>query len=146
VFPGEERQLAALRRWLESLLPDCAERDDLACVATELGANAISHTRSGRGGCFAVEITCRPPEVRIAVADGGAPGEPRVIDDLDGENGRGLLVVQGLSLRSGVLGDQRGRLVWADIAWDIARAGADASSALPPCGPQAASSALRGVG
>jgi hypothetical protein len=121
-FPGQEQQLAALRRWLQSLLPDCAERDDLACVATELGANAIRHTASGRGGRFAVEITCRRSVVRVAVADGGAPGGPRVIDDPDGENGRGLLVVQGLSLRSGVLGDQRGRLVWADVAWETALA------------------------
>src|SRR5216683_2605664 len=44
VFPGEERQLGLLRRWLESLLPACPARDDVACVATELGTNAIVHT------------------------------------------------------------------------------------------------------
>jgi len=41
VFPGEERQLGVLRRWLESLLPDCPARGDVACVATELGTNAV---------------------------------------------------------------------------------------------------------
>jgi hypothetical protein len=33
-----------LRRWLESVLPDRPARDDVACVATELGSNAIRHT------------------------------------------------------------------------------------------------------
>ena len=117
VFPGEARQLGVLRRWLELLLPECPARGDVAYVATELGANAVRHTASGQGGWFAVEITMHRQAVRVAVADGGAPGEPRVLDDPMGEHGRGLLVVQGLSARTGVSGDHRGRLVWADVPW-----------------------------
>jgi len=117
-FAGEERQLAELRRWLEALLPPCQERDDVAIVATELGTNAVRHTASGQGGSFTVELTRHRQMVRVAVADGGAPGEPRVIDDPAGDHGRGLLVVQGLSVRTGICGDHRGRLVWADIQWD----------------------------
>jgi serine/threonine-protein kinase RsbW len=128
VFPGEERQLSVLRRWLESLLPDCTARCDVASVATELGTNAIRHTASGQGGWFAVEITWHQPAVRVAVADCGSPGEPRVIDDPAGEHGRGLLLVHGLSVRTGVCGDHRGRLVWADIPWGDAGAAASASS------------------
>jgi len=119
VFPGEERQLAALRRWLSSLLPDCPARDDVLSVATELGGNAIHHTDSGRdGGWFAVEVTWQESVVQVAVADGGGAAEPRVIDDPAGEHGRGLLLVRGLSVRTGCTGDQRGRLAWAHIAWD----------------------------
>jgi len=117
VFPGEERQLGVLRRWLELLLPDCPARGDVACVATELGTNAVRHTASGRGGWFAVEITWHRQAVRVAVADGGAAGAPRVIDDLAAEHGRGLLVVRGLSVRTGVCGDHRGRIMWADVPW-----------------------------
>src|SRR5215470_6582263 len=117
VFPGEERQLGALRRWLASLLPDQPARDDLSVVATELATNSIRHTASGRGGWFAVEITWHGPVVRIGVADCGGPTEPSVIDDLLAEHGRGLLLVHGLSVRTGVCGDQRGRLVWADVRW-----------------------------
>ena len=117
VFPGEAGQLGVLRRWLELLLPECPARGDVAYVATELGANAVRHTASGQGGWFAVEITMHRQAVRVAVADGGAPGEPRVLDDPMGEHGRGLLVVQGLSARTGVSGDHRGRLVWADVPW-----------------------------
>jgi anti-sigma regulatory factor (Ser/Thr protein kinase) len=118
VFPGEERQLGILRRWLASLLPENPARDDLATVATELASNTIRHTATGRGGWFAVEITWHQPVVRVAVADGGGPTEPRVIEDLSAGHGRGLLLVRGLSVRTGVSGDQRGRLVWADVRWE----------------------------
>jgi serine/threonine-protein kinase RsbW len=117
VFPGEERQLGVLRRWLESLLPECPARGDVACVATELGTNAVRHTASGRGGWFGVEITWYRQVVRVEVADGGAPGGPQVLDDPAADHGRGLLVVRGLSVRTGVYGDHRGRLVWADVPW-----------------------------
>src|SRR6266699_500533 len=50
LFPGEVCQLRAVRRWLESLLPVCPPRDDVMCVATELGTNAICVcTRRVRG-------------------------------------------------------------------------------------------------
>ena len=129
VFPGHQRELSELRRWLASLLPKCSARDDVFSVATELGSNALEHTASGKpGGWFAVEITWHPKEVLVAVADCGGPAEPRVIDDLDGERGRGLLLVQGLSVRTGWTGDGRGRLVWAQIAWtDLDSAVSDSS-------------------
>jgi hypothetical protein len=118
VLRGEERQLRRLRRWVASVLPDCPARDDVISVATELASNALRHTASGRGGWFAVEITRYRAIVRVLVADQGGQVEPRVIDDPDGESGRGLLLVSGLSLRTGVAGDQRGRLIWADVAFD----------------------------
>jgi len=122
-FPGDERQIAVLRRWLASLLPACPGRDDVTFVTTELATNAIQHTASGRGGRFEVEVTWHGPVVRVAVADGGALGGPRVIDDPLAENGHGLLVVHHLAARTGTRGDYRGRLVWADIPWPIAAAG-----------------------
>jgi serine/threonine-protein kinase RsbW len=117
VFPGDERQLRALRRWLESLLPVCAARDATVTVAVELATNAVQWTASGRGGRFALEITWYGQAVRVTVADGGAPTGPRLIDDPMSEHGRGLLMVRELSARIGVTGDQRGRLVWAEIPW-----------------------------
>jgi Histidine kinase-like ATPase domain len=128
-FPGEERQLGVLRRWLASLLPPSAARDDVVTVANELGSNAILHTFSGRGGVFAVEVTWSGPVVRVAVADSGALGEPREADDPVGVHGRGLLLVRGLSARRGVWGDHCARLVWAEVPWDgagAAQRGADA--------------------
>lgn len=131
VFPGHERQLGVMRRWLAALLPDCPARDNVTSVASELGANAVRHTASGQGGWFAVEITWHPSVVLVAVADCGAPDGPRVVDDPDGEHGRGLLVVRNLSTRTGVCGDHRGRLVWAMVPWG-SPAGAESVLARDP--------------
>lgn len=130
-FPGEERQLGVLREWLASLLPECPARDDVTSVASELGANAIRHTASGRGGWFGAEVTWYGLVVRVAVADAGAPTGPRVIDDPAAEHGRGLLIVRGLAVRTGTCGDQRGRLVWAEIPWTGPGCVALASSPYP---------------
>jgi len=118
VFRGDERQLGVMRRWLTSLLPAEPARDDVTLVATELASNAICHTASGQGGCFTVEIIWWQSVVRVGVADCGGPAQPQVIEDPAGEGGRGLLLVSCLSSRTGVCGDQRGRLVWADVRWD----------------------------
>jgi anti-sigma regulatory factor (Ser/Thr protein kinase) len=107
-----------MRWWLAACLPDCPARDDVISVATELGSNAILHTASGRGGWFALELTWDQSVVRIAVADHGSPAESHMIEDPDGEHGRGLLLVHGLSARTGITGNEQGRIVWAEIAWD----------------------------
>jgi anti-sigma regulatory factor (Ser/Thr protein kinase) len=117
VFPGEDRQLRVLREWLRGLLPACMARDDVIAVASELGANAVCHTTSGRGGQFSVEVAWTGSVVSIVVGDGGGPGEPRVIDGPESENGRGLRLVRALSLTVGVTGDERGRFVRADVPW-----------------------------
>jgi hypothetical protein len=46
VFPGEDRQLSVLRRWLAALLSDGPLRDDVTAIASELAGNAIVHTAS----------------------------------------------------------------------------------------------------
>ncbi len=106
-----------LRHWLGGLLPETRYRDDVITVAVELATNAVKFTKSGRGGRFGVEITWCGSAVRVAVADGGAPTGPYVIDDPLSEHGRGLLMVRALSARAGVAGDERGRLVWAEVPW-----------------------------
>ena len=117
VYRGDEAQIRELRRWLTELLPECAARDDVITVAAELATNAVKHTATGRDGSFGVEVSWRDSAVRVVIADQGAPGGPRLIDDPMGEHGRGLHVVRGLSARTGVAGDWRGRLVWAEVPW-----------------------------
>ena len=117
-FPGKSSHLSLMRRWLTSVLPACPALDDVLTVANELATNAICHTLTGHGGWFAVEVTWTPEQVRVAVADLGGTSVPALRDDPDGVHGRGLVVVQALSARSGVLGDRSGRTVWAEIAWD----------------------------
>ena len=119
VFPGRDDQVREVRRWLTALLPGVPERDDAVVAAVELVTNAIRHTASGHCGLVAVEVTCCGPVLRIAVADDGAPGGPRLAAARGGlaESGRGLHLVRALAASTGVCGDPRGRLVWADIAW-----------------------------
>lgn len=105
------------RRWLEDLLPPCAARDDVIAVVSELAANAVCHTASGRGGQFSVEVTWSGPRVSVVVGDGGGASEPQIIEDADGEHGRGLAMVRAMSVGVGVSGDERGRFVRADMAW-----------------------------
>jgi anti-sigma regulatory factor (Ser/Thr protein kinase) len=116
-FSGHVRELPPLRQWLASVLPACPACEDLILVASELAANAIRHTASGRGGRFGVEIIASESAVRISVRDSGAPTGLRPGGDLLAESGRGLLVVGALAERTGVSGDRHGRLVWADIRW-----------------------------
>lgn len=117
VFPGEEAQIRELRKWLGELLPGCVVRDDVIIVAVELATNAVRHTASGRGGWFAVEVTWHRQAIRVAVADQGAPTGPRLPAEPDPmrETGHGLVLVAGLSRRTGVTGGQRARLVWAEV-------------------------------
>jgi anti-sigma regulatory factor (Ser/Thr protein kinase) len=118
VFPGEECQLRQVRRWLAASLPGCPVLDEVVSIATELGANAIRHSATGRHGKFTIEITRAASCVQVAVTDDGGPGEPRVITDADGEHGRGLVLVRGLAARMGTDGGPGGRTVWAQIDWD----------------------------
>ena len=118
-----------LRRWLAGLLPPCSSRDDVVTVAVELATNAVKFSSRGRGGSFTVEVTWHGSVVRVAVTDGGAPEGPRLIDDPLGDHGRGLLMVRALSARTGVCGDHRGRLVWAEISWTGDRAAVPLPSA-----------------
>jgi anti-sigma regulatory factor (Ser/Thr protein kinase) len=119
VFPGQDDQVREVRRWLTGLLPAIPERDDAVVVAVELVTNAIRHTASGRGGLVMVEVTWCGTVLRLAVADGGAPEGPRLAGAPGGlaEGGRGLHLVRALAASTGVCGDPRGRLVWADIGW-----------------------------
>jgi hypothetical protein len=64
-----------------------------------------------------VGIAVRGPMLRVMVTDGGASTEPRPTDDPLAERGRGLVVVQALARSTGVLGDHRGRQVWAELPW-----------------------------
>jgi anti-sigma regulatory factor (Ser/Thr protein kinase) len=146
VFPGQEAELRRVRYWLAELLPSAPAREDVVTVAIELAANAVRHTASGAQGFFAVELTwqTRPVTVRVAVADGGARTTPHLAPGTDplgpgplgiespglgslsadqlgsdqlSEHGRGLRVVRALAERTGMCGDHRGRLVWAEIRW-----------------------------
>jgi hypothetical protein len=93
----------------------------MTCV-TELCANAIAHTASGRGGVFTVQVDCpRDGVARVAVTDDGGASVPAVgPGDLMAEGGRGLAMVAACASRWGFADAYPGRTVWAEASWPVA--------------------------
>jgi anti-sigma regulatory factor (Ser/Thr protein kinase) len=94
-FPGNLGQVKEARAFVGAVLDRCPARETLLTCVSELAANAIEHTASGRGGMFTVEVgRLRAGMAFVAVVDDGAPTAPAVtdVDDL-AESGRGLALV-----------------------------------------------------
>jgi anti-sigma regulatory factor (Ser/Thr protein kinase) len=98
-------------------------------VVSELFTNAVRHTDSEEIGC---ELRLVGGRLRLEVADEGcAATEPHPgSGDLDGEGGRGLLLVDALSETWGVSpnGNGRGHVVWAELKVQPAPAGREPSA------------------
>ncbi len=149
VFPGEARQVPRVRAFVARALAGCPAREALLTCVSELAANAITHTASGAGGAFTVEVCWPAPGMaRVAVTDAGAPrglvlaAACRQPAQADGqatsapanapalaEGGRGLLLVAACSSRWGYRDADAGtgRIVWAEATWPVAVA----ASAIP---------------
>ena len=121
-FRGTPASVSQARRFVAGVLAGCPARDTLMTCVSELCANAISHTASGHGGVFIVEVDARRNGVaRIAVTDEGADGVP-VPGSLDpmAEGGRGLAMVAACTTRWGFADAYPGRTVWAEASWPVA--------------------------
>lgn len=117
-FAGDPLQVREARRWVCGLLPPGDRLDDVAEILSELGANAIKHTRSGDQGRFMVEVAWMPGTVRLVVGDQGSSAHaPTVIENADDDFGRGLFIVQRLASRLDYTGGSLGRWVYADVDW-----------------------------
>ena len=108
--------LTAARRWAEARLGTLSETDliDALIVVGELLENAYVHGGGPRQ--LRIHHAHDPCEVTVAVADVGI-GEPKMrVPDHGG--GRGLLLVDQLSLDWGVSHHDDGKLVWARVGCD----------------------------
>lgn len=86
-------------------------RDDLTLVVSEMVTNAVRHA----GPPVAIEIQADLDTVLIAVND-GSPVHPQPRPaGADAEGGRGLLLVDLLSVEHGVRPDPPGKTVWAAL-------------------------------
>jgi serine/threonine-protein kinase RsbW len=122
-FRGGADQVPEVRQWLEDLLPDCAAREDVLLLASELCANAIVHSRSGEaGGQFSVDVDWAPTLARVVIGDQGSAQAPAMAVRTSeaaqlGESGRGLLLVNDVADDWGTASCPNRRWVWADIQW-----------------------------
>lgn len=113
-FPGRPEQACAVRQFVAALLPDRPRLDEVLLAVGELVANALRHTKSGRGGVFAVDVLHATDGTAVAVTDEGGPDEPVARDAAElAECGRGLRTVSLLADSWGWHGNHSGRTVMA---------------------------------
>jgi anti-sigma regulatory factor (Ser/Thr protein kinase) len=120
-FRGTPASVPEARRFVAELLAGCPAREVLMTCVSELCANAITHTASGDGGAFIVEVACpRDGVARIAVTDEGGPSVPAAgALDPAAEGGRGLAMVAACTSRWGYADAYPGRTVWAEAYWPV---------------------------
>ncbi len=89
------------------------EMDVALLIVSELVTNAIAHTH----GQVRLDLTLAQDRLRIAVNDSSprSPARPGALD-LDATGGRGLLIVEALSVAWGSVPFAGGKQVWAEVA------------------------------
>lgn len=113
-FPGRADQAHEVRAFAAMLIPDHPRLDEVLLAAGELVANALRHTKSGKGGAFTVDLFHTGGRKCVSVADQGGPTEPTVTEAGEwDELGRGLRTVALLADSWGWHGNDRGRTVTA---------------------------------
>jgi anti-sigma regulatory factor (Ser/Thr protein kinase) len=94
---------------------------DAAIITSELVANAVQHA-SGNGAAT-IRITLMwagsPPAVTVVVSDSCTQGPVRRETPADGEQGRGLQIVEALSARWGWRYEDGGKTVFAVLAREL---------------------------
>ncbi|GII81951.1 hypothetical protein Sru01_69330 [Sphaerisporangium rufum] len=106
-----------VRGWLGSTHPVV---DDAVLAASELVTNAVVHSAAKPDDLLELTVTAVRDLIYIAVTDpGSVADEPCVRPDQDGEHGRGLLIVQHVSLGWGVRDHSRTgrRTVWCALSF-----------------------------
>jgi hypothetical protein len=121
-YPGDEVQLGYLRAALRPLLSNCPMADDVIQLMSELGANAVKHSRSREaGGTFTARLLDVPGQYMLGeIEDGGSDWR----GDLQGSarDASGLDLLLKFSAACGVSGDSWKRVVWFHLKYPAADA------------------------
>jgi len=116
-LPGVLESAHAARDFIRAVLAGAAPAvaDDAELCVSELVANAVAYTRSGRpGGWVTVAVQAGPGAVLVRVRDQGSHGGPALASDVLSlaEHGRGLRIVAALADEWGSHPDGAGRVTW----------------------------------
>ncbi|MDX6742524.1 ATP-binding protein [Actinocorallia sp. A-T 12471] len=115
--PGEIRAPGRVRRWVRGLLSQGRDGNDavevVELLTSEVVTNAVEH--GPHGGEVRVAVYRDGKRVRVECSDGGA-GVPvaREAGDAD-EDGRGLMLLDGLAREWGSRTDSDGTSVWFEV-------------------------------
>ncbi|MGW2491285.1 ATP-binding protein [Streptomyces sp. NPDC001606] len=126
---GFPEEVSRARRWTRDILRDSPLAEDAELIVSELSANAILHTASGRQhGSFHLAVAVSAQVVAVSVTDdGGTATVPKVEDQLHqveaAEHGRGLGMVSAIAHRVLVHDSEQGCTVTAELYADARRGG-----------------------
>lgn len=138
-YPGTAIQVRRVRADLAAIASGCPVADDLILLASELAANAATHSKSGwPGGEFTVRVDLHPGEyVWAEVVDQGGPWTGR--DGGDRPHGLDIVAAIAGADNWGVDGGPACRVAWFRLGWRQDRAfpaTARRPSASPPGRPR----------
>ncbi|MFD4479608.1 ATP-binding protein [Streptomyces sp. NPDC058471] len=128
--PGFPEEVSRVRRWTRDILSGSPLAEDAELIVSELSANAILHTASGRqSGSFSLAVEVSPQMVALSVTDDGdtrtAPKVEHQGEEAD--HGRGLGMVSAIAHRVVVHDSDKGHTVTAELFTDAGRG-------VQPCG------------
>ncbi|MES4887100.1 ATP-binding protein [Streptomyces sp. NPDC096012] len=124
--PGFPEEVSRARRWTRDILRGSPLADDAELIVSELSANAILHTASGREyGSFHLAVAVSAQVVAVSVTDDGGTGTAPKVEhqDQDAEHGRGLGMVSVIAHRVVVHDSDQGHTVTAELFADARRGG-----------------------
>jgi len=104
--------VGAARRFVRDRLPACyqGQSDLVALLVSELATNAVRHARTPFSVCLHVG-----PPLRVEVLDESRLAPVPAQPTSSAEGGRGLQILDRLSLRWGTEIDQDTKLVWFEL-------------------------------
>lgn len=114
VFVPTAEAVVAARRFVADLLCRWGEDElvpDAALVTSEIATNAMQHGDSA----FRVRVSRSAGVIRVSIEDAGA-GHAQLRTPAETDmNGRGVAIVEALSIRWGSLTLREGKAVWAEL-------------------------------
>ncbi|MFD7920705.1 ATP-binding protein [Streptomyces sp. NPDC059740] len=116
--PGFPEEVRRARRWTRDILHGFPQLEDAELIVSELSANAILHTTSGRKtGTFHLSLSVSPELVALSVTDsGGVKTKPKVsLPGRHAVHGRGLAMVTAIADRVVIYDSQAGHTVTAEL-------------------------------
>ncbi|MGW4200100.1 ATP-binding protein [Streptomyces sp. NPDC004726] len=123
--PGLPEEVGRARRWTRDILRGSPLADDAELIVSELSANAILHTASGRRapgdsaghGSFHLAVAVLARCVALSVTDAGTTDSVPTIGRPSDEaaHGRGLGIVNALAHRVEIRHGEHGRTVTAEL-------------------------------